>query len=98
MAQPHHNQGSIDKDFLDYVPKEDIEQPDNSFYSLSILIADTEASMRISAVLHMCESATARGRQRIPYGNGNSNCKAITSITNMTSIENRALVDGGTIV
>ena len=35
IAQPHNDQGSFDENFLDYVPEELIEQPDNSFNCLS---------------------------------------------------------------
>jgi hypothetical protein len=45
MAQLHHNQGSFDEDFLDYVPEPLIEQPDNSVDRLSSFVAATEASM-----------------------------------------------------
>jgi hypothetical protein len=91
MAQPHNNQGSFDEDFLDYVPEELIEQPDNYFNSLNSFIAATEASMRFSAVL----PAIASSSQPVPCGNSNSNSN---DITNMTSVENTGLVDGSTIV
>jgi len=45
MAEPHKDQGSIDEDFLDYVPEELIEQPNNSFNLLSGSVAATKASM-----------------------------------------------------
>jgi len=45
MTQPHHNQGSLDGDFFDYIPEELIDQPDNSFNCLSSFVAATEASM-----------------------------------------------------
>jgi len=45
MAHPHNEQGSIDEDFLDHVPEELIEQPDNSSNRLSSFVAATEASM-----------------------------------------------------
>jgi len=35
MAQSHNDEGSIDEDFLDYVPEELTEQADNSFNCLS---------------------------------------------------------------
>jgi len=100
MAQPHNDQGSFDKDFLDYIPEELIEQPDNSLNCLSSFVAATEASMRFSAVLPMGGSAIASSSQPIPCSdsNSNSNSNDLTSITNMTSIENMGLVDGSTIV
>jgi len=91
MAQPHNDQGSFDEDFLDYVPEELIEQPDNSFDRLSSFVAATGASMRFSAVL----PAIASSSQPVPCSNSNSNSN---DITNMTSVENMGLVDGRTIV
>ena len=91
MAQPHNDQGSFDEDFLDYVPEELIEQPDNSFNRLSSFVAATEASMRFSAVL----PAIASSSQPVPCSDSNSNSN---DITNMTSVENTGLVDGSTIV
>jgi hypothetical protein len=93
MAQPHNDQGSFDEDFLDYVPEELIEQPDNSFNRLSSFVAATEASMRFSAVL----PAIASSSQPVPCSNSNSNSNS-NDITNMTSVENTGLVDGSTIV
>jgi len=91
MAQPHDDQGSFDEDFLDYIPEELIEQPNNSFSRLSSFVAATEASMRFSAVL----PAIASNSQPAPCSNSNSNSN---DITNMTSVENTGLVDGSTIV
>jgi len=91
MAQPPNDQGSFDEDFLDYVPEELIEQPDNSFNHPSSFVAATEASMRFSAVL----PAIASSSQPVPCGDSNSNSN---DITNMTRIENTGLVDGSTIV
>jgi len=91
MAQPNNNQGSFDEDFLDYVPEELIEQPDNSLNCHSSFVAATEASMRFSAVL----PAVASSSQPVPCSNNNS---ISNDITNMTSIENTGLVDGSTIV
>jgi len=91
MAHPHNNQGSFDDDFLDYLPEELIEQPDNSFHCLSSFVAATEASMRFSAVL----PAIASSSQPIPCSDSNSNSN---DITNMTSHENTGLVDGSTVV
>ena len=91
MAQPHNDQGSFDEDFLDYVPEELIEQPNNSFNRLSSFVAATEASMRFSAVL----PAIASSSQPVPCSDSNSNSK---DITNMSSVENTGLVDGSTIV
>jgi len=45
MAQPHNDQRSFDEDFLDFVPEELMEQPNNSFNRLSSFVAATEASM-----------------------------------------------------
>jgi hypothetical protein len=91
MAQPHNDQGSFDEDFLDYVPEELIEQPDNSFNHPSSFVDATEASMRFSAVL----PAIASSSQPIPCSNSNSNSN---DISDMTSIENAGLVAGSTIV
>jgi hypothetical protein len=92
MAQPHNDQGSFDEDFLDYVPEELIEHPDNSFNRFSSFVAATEASMRFSAVL---PPAIASHSQPAPCSNSNSNRN---DITNRTSIENTELVDGSRIV
>jgi hypothetical protein len=91
MAQPHNNQGSFDDDFLDQVPEELAEQPDNSFNLLSSFVAATKASMRFSAVL----PAIASSSQPVPCSDINSNSN---DITNMTSVENMGLVDRSTIV
>jgi hypothetical protein len=91
MAQPDNDQGYSDMDFLDYIPEELIEQPDNSFNCLSSIVAATEASMPFSAVL----PAIASSSQPIPCSNSNSNSN---NITNMTSVENTGLVDGSMIV
>jgi len=91
MAQPHNDQGSFDEDFLDYVPEELIEQPDNSFNRLSSFVAATEASMQFSAVL----PAIASSSQPISCSDSNSNSN---DITNMTSVENTGSVDESTIV
>jgi hypothetical protein len=93
MAQPHNDQGSFDEDFLDYVPEELIEQPDDSFNRLSSFVAATEACMRFSAVLPMGGSAIASSSQPVPCSDSNSN-----NITNVTSVENTGLDDGSTIV
>jgi len=95
MAQPHNNQGSVVENFLDYVPEELIEQPENLFNHLSTFATATEASRRFSAVLPMGGSAIASSSQPIPCSNSNSNSN---DITNMTSDENTELVDGSTIV
>jgi len=91
MAQPHNDQGSFDENFLDYVPEELIEQPNNSYNRLSSFVAATEASMWFSAVL----PAIASSSQPVPCSDSNSNSK---DITNMTRVENTGLVDGSTIV
>jgi hypothetical protein len=59
IAQFHNNQGRFNEDFLDYVPEELIEQPDNSFNHPSRFVAATEASMQFSAVLPMGGSTTS---------------------------------------
>jgi len=97
MAQPQNDQGSIDEHFLEYLPEELIEQPDNSFNHLSSFVADTEASMWFSAVLPIGGSAIASSSQPVPCSNSNSNSNS-NHIPNMTSIENTGLVDGSTIV
>jgi len=91
MAQPHNDQGSFDEVFIDYVPEELIEQPDNCVNRLSSFVAATEASMRLSAVL----PAIASSSQPVPCSDSNSNSN---DITNMTSVENTGLVDGSTIL
>jgi len=98
MAQPQNNQGNYDENFLDYVPEELIQQPNNSFNRLSSFVAAAEASMEISAILPMGGSAIASSSQPVPCRDSNSNSNDITSITNITSIENTGLVDGITIV
>jgi hypothetical protein len=86
MAQPHNDQGRFDEDFIDYVPKELIEQPNTSYNQLSSFVATTEAVMRFSAVLPVGGSAIASSSQSVPCSNSNSN--DITSIANMTHVEN----------
>jgi len=98
MAQPHHDQGRLDEDFLGYFLEELIEQPDNSLNHLSSIVAATEANMRFSAVLPMGRSAIASSSEPGPCSNNNSNSNDITTITNITSIENTGLVDGNTIL
>jgi len=95
MALPHHDHGSINEDFLDYVMEELIGQPNNSFNHLSSFVATTEASLGISAVLPMGGSAIASSSQPIPCSDSNSNSN---NITNITIIENMGLVDESTIV
>jgi hypothetical protein len=95
IAQPHNNLGSFDGNIVDYVPEKLIDQPDNSFNSLSSFVAATEASMPFSAVLPMGWSAIASSSQPVPCSNSNSNSNAIT---NMTGIENTELLEGSTIV
>jgi len=95
MAQPHNDRGSVDEDFLLNMPEELIEQPDNLFHCLSSFVAATEASMQFSAVLPMGGSAITSSSQPIPCSNSNSNSD---DITNMTSVENTGLIEGGTIV
>jgi hypothetical protein len=91
MAQPPNDQGSIDEDFLDYIPEELIEQTNNSFNRLGSFVAATVASMRFSAVL----PAIASSSQPVPCSDSNNNSN---DITNMTSIENTGFVDGSTMV
>jgi hypothetical protein len=91
MAQPHNDEGSIDEDFLDYLPEQLIEQPDNCFNRLSSFVAATEASMRFSAILPAITSSSQ------PDPCSDSNCNS-NDITNRTSYENMGLVDGRTIV
>jgi len=98
MAQPLNDQGSFHEDFLDYVPEELREHPDNSLNCLSSFVAATAPSIRFSAVLPMGGSAIASSSQPIPCSESNSNNNHITSITNMASIGNTELVDGSTII
>jgi len=94
-AKPHNDRGSFDEDFLDYVPEELEDQPDNLFNHLSPSHAATEPSMRFSAVLPMGGSTIASSSQPVPGSDSNRNGN---DITNMTSIDNTGLVDGCTIV
>ena len=91
MAQPHTELGSVDENLNDSVPEELIEQPDNCCNHLSSFIAATEASMQFSAVLPAITSSS----QPVPCSDSNSNSN---ESTNMTSIEDRGLVDGSTVV
>jgi hypothetical protein len=61
MAQPQNHQGSLDEDFLNYVPEELIEQSDNSFNRLSSCVAAAEACTRLSAVLPAIASSSQPG-------------------------------------
>jgi len=88
MAQPHNDQGSFDKDFLDYVPEELIEQPDYSFNHLSSFVAATEASRQFSVVLPVGKSAISGSSPSVPSSNSNSNSNDIPNITNITSVGN----------
>ena len=100
MAQPHHDQGSIDQYLLDYIPVGLIEHPNNAFTFLSRFVAATKASIWLSAVLPMDGSAMTSSRQFIPCSNSITNNKSnnINNITNITRIENTELVDGSMIV
>jgi hypothetical protein len=54
MTKPYKNQGSVDADFLNYIARELIEQPNRtSLNRLSGCVAATVASMQFSAVLPM---------------------------------------------
>jgi len=63
ITQPHNDQGSFDEDFIDYVLDKLIEQPDNSFNSLSGIVAATEASIWVGlpspAAVSLSPAATA---------------------------------------
>ena len=83
MAQPHNDQGSFDEDFLDYVPEELIQLPNNSFNYLISFVAATEDSMRFSAILPMGGSAIASSSQSVPCSNRNSNSNDITNMSNV---------------
>ena len=89
MPQPHNDQGNFDQDFLHYVPEELLEQRDNSFNCHSSFVATSEASMQFSAILPIHGSAIASSSQPVPCSNSNSNSNNISSITNMTSVENK---------
>jgi len=95
MAQPHNDQGSFDEDFLDYIPEELIEQPVNSVKCLSSFVVAAEASMWLSAALPMGWPAIASSSQPVPCRNSNTNSN---DITNITSVENTGLGNGGIIV
>jgi len=94
MAKPHNHQLSSDEDFLDYLPEELLQQPDNSFNHLTSPVVATEARMPFSAVLPMGWSAIASSSQPVPCSNSNSNRY---NIANITSIENTGSVDGSMI-
>jgi hypothetical protein len=79
MAQPHNDQASFNKDFLDYVLEKLIDQPNNSFNRLSSFLAAPEASMQFSAVLPMGGSGIGSRSYPLPYCN--SNTKPTTSPT-----------------
>jgi len=72
-----------------------MEQTEDSFNCLCSFVAATEASMQFSAVLPMGGSAIPSSSQPVPCSNSNSNSN---EITNITSIENRGLLDGSMIV
>jgi len=72
--------------------------PDNSCNHLSSFVAATEVSKQFSAVLPIGGSAIAISSQPIPCSDINCNRNDITSMTNMTSIENTGLVHGSMIV
>jgi len=93
MAQPHNNQGSFDEHFLDHIPEELIQQPDNFFNCLSSVVAATEACMRFSVVLRMGGFVIASSSQPIPCSDSNSN-----DSINITRVENMGLVIGSMIV
>jgi hypothetical protein len=94
IAQPQNDQGNFDKNFLEYVPEEQMEQPNNSFNRLSSFVAATEATMLFSAVLSLGGSTISSSSQPIPNSDSNSYSN---NITNMTSIENTGLVNGSMI-
>jgi len=88
MAQPHKDQGSCDEDFLDSIPEELVQQPDNSFNYLSSFVAATEQCMQFSAVVPMSWPAITSSSQPVSCSTSNSNI-----ITNITSVENTGFVD-----
>ena len=90
IAQLHNDQGSCDEDFLEYILEELKEQPENYFNCLSSFVAATEASMQFSAVLPISGSAIASSSQPVHCSNSNN----ITSMTNMTGLENKGLLNG----
>jgi len=89
MLQPQNDQDSVHEDFLDSMPEELIEQPNNSLKHLSCCVAATEAWMRFSAVLPIGGSTIAHSSHPVPCSNSNSN-----DITNITSIENTGYANG----
>jgi len=98
MAQPHNYQASFDGNFFDYILEELIEQPNNSFNRLCSFVAVTEASLQFWAFLPMGGSAIASSSQPILCSDSTSKSNDITSITNMTRIENTGLVNGSMIL
>jgi hypothetical protein len=95
MVQPHNDQSSFDENFLRFVLEVRIKQLDRSFNGLSSIVAATEASMQLSAVLPLGGSAIASSSQLVPCCNISSNSN---NISNMSSIVNMGLLNGSTIV
>jgi len=98
MAQRNIDQHGFDGDFLQYLPEELIEQPNNSFNHLTSFVAATEASKQFAAVPPMGGSAIASSSQPIPCSNSNSNSNDIINITYITRDENMGLLNWSTIV
>jgi hypothetical protein len=91
MAQPHNDQASFDEDFLDYIPDELIEQPDDSFNRLSNFVAATEASLRSSTALPR-EGLTIGGSavassSRTVAGSSNSIADTSSSICGVAEVQ-----------
>jgi len=98
VAQPDNSQGTCDKDFLNYILENLIEQPENTFDCRSSFVAATEASMQFWAVLPMGGAAIPCSSLPIPCSDSNSNSNKITNITNINHIKNIEVVNGSMIV
>ena len=96
MAQCHENHDSVDEDFYEYNTQELVEQLVNYYSCLITIIAAIEASIPISTVVQMGESAMACSL--LPLLCSNSNSNNTTNIANIISVENTELVDGSKIV
>jgi hypothetical protein len=97
-APPQNDLGSYDENFLDYIPEDLIEEPDNSSNCVNSVVAAPVASMRFSAVLPIGMSAIPSSNQPIPYSNRNSSQHDNTNIPNFASFQTRGLVNGNTTV
>jgi hypothetical protein len=97
MAQPNNIEGSVYVDLLDYIPKVQIELPDDCCNCLSRFVAATEASQQFSAFLTNGSSAIASSSHPVPCTDSNLDRHDMTSITVIISSGNARFFDGCTI-